>query len=151
MPDIEIDLEDDEDIVRVYTRIPEQPWLFRKLVATDFARIMHAHSGISLLRLKYLSRQQARNWFDTPKLKGLAICKAKALKDLGLRFMAKSAEDPHVSTRCPPCNLNVDYNKLCQTNDKTDCMLDLEAAVSLSKFLSKSVFVVDTPVDAPER
>jgi hypothetical protein len=50
VPDIEIELEDGEDIVRVYTRIPDQPWLFRKLVAADFARIMHAHSGISLLR-----------------------------------------------------------------------------------------------------
>lgn len=84
MPVIEIELEDDEDIVRVYTRIPEQTWLFGKLVAADFARIMHRHSGISLLRLKYLTRQEARNWFETPKLKGLAICKAIALKDLGL-------------------------------------------------------------------
>ncbi len=145
--DIEIQLANDEEIVRVYTRTAEQGFLFRKLVRSDFARNMNVHSGISLLRLgnKYLTRKQALNWFRTKKLKGLAISKAQILKELGCRFFAKSADDPHVSMRCPPCNLEVEYSKLCKSTDGKACMLDLQMKDSLSKTLSK-VFMVDTPI-----
>lgn len=146
MPDTEILLEDDEDIIRVFLRWPDEPWGFSKLRRSDFGRHMSNHSGISMLRLKYLEdRQEALNWFQSDKVKGLAICRAKQLKGLGLRFMAASPTGKHISVRCPLCNLGVDYPILCKPNIGDACCLGLKVTGSLSQKLYK-VFTVDTPV-----
>jgi hypothetical protein len=145
MPESLINLDADEMLVRVFTRNPERPWFFSKLHASDFARVMTAYSGISLLRLKFLTRLEALNWFESKKLKGLAICEAKSLQSLGLRFIAKSTTDPHVSVRCPPCNMSADYPTLCSTTTGSECHFDLHSPMSLSKILSQS-FKIDTPI-----
>lgn len=141
-----IALAPDEDIIRVFLRWPNESWGFAKLRKKDFARQMGNHSGMSMLRLKYLDdRQEALDWFESEKLKGLAICKAKALIDLGLHFMASSETDKHISVRCPPCNLEVNYPTLCKSASGDQCLIDLEAANTLSTQLYK-LFQVDTAV-----
>ena len=150
MPIVEIQLEDDEDIIRVYTRFPdEEAWTFTKLRPKDFARIMGSHSGISLWRLRYCTRQFAMDQLKTRKLTGTAICKAKTLKDLGMRFFGSRMDDPHVSARCAGCNLNVNYQQqeLCQKSDSSDCGFKLEAQTSLCKTLSnKKMFTIDLAI-----
>lgn len=148
MPDFEVALDDDEDIVRIFHRYPTELWAFSKLRAKDFARQMEDHSGITLLRLKYLNhdRHKALDWLKTHKLKGLAICKAVDLKALGLRFMACADDHPHLSTRCRECNLAVNYEKgVCVPLDGLQCSINLKAEVTLSKVLYKR-FKVDTPI-----
>lgn len=87
---------------------------------------------------------------DTDKLKGTALCKAKVLKDFGLRFFAKSQGDPHLSTRCVGCNLNVNYgNELCRKLDDTNCGLKLEKEHSVCKTLTNQKFFrIDLPIAA---
>lgn len=151
MPSIEIDLADDEDIIRVYTRRPDEPWSFKKLRPSDFARIMASHSGISLWRLKYTTREHAMAQLATPKLTGTAICKAKVLKGLGLRFFGKSPQDPHLSTRCPGCDLNINYEQkeICKTLDGSRCTFELHAENSLCATLLKNrIFTIDLPIQA---
>lgn len=144
---VEIELADDEDIIRVYTRRPDEIWAFSKLRASDFARIMAQHSGISLWRLKYSTREEAMAALGTGKLTGTAVCKAKILKDLGLRFFAKNPDNGHISARCVGCNLAVNYPELCSKPDGADCGLKLDAADSVAKALSnKRIFVLDRPV-----
>ena len=151
MPSIEINLDDDEDIIRVYTRRPDEPWSFKKLRSSDFARIMASHSGISLWRLKYTTREHSMAQLGTPRLTGTAICKAKVLKDLGLRFFGKSQQDPHVSTRCPGCDLNVNYEQreICQSLDGSGCAFELHSEKSLCAMLLKNrIFTIDLPIQA---
>jgi len=146
MAAVEIDVGDDEDLIRIYTRYPNQIKIFEKLLPQDFCRNMHAHSGISLWRLKYISHEEAMKGMNAgDKLKGTAITKAKVLKDLGFRFFGKSSDDPHLSVRCPACNLNVNYGKeLCETKDKADCSFNLYAAYSFAKTLSqKDIFQIE--------
>jgi hypothetical protein len=145
---IELLLDDDEDLIRVFTRFPNQTWNFAKIGPKDFARIMASHSGISLWRLKHISREDAMEKLDTPKLKGTAITKAKVLKQHGIRFFGGGPDDPHVSARCPGCNLNIDYGKeLCQKADGSSCSFDLEAEISITKTLAnKRVFSIDRPI-----
>lgn len=151
MPDIEIDLADDEDVIRVYTRRPDEPWSFTKLRPSDFARIMASHSGISLWRLKYTTREYAMARLGTPKLTGTAICKAKVLKSLGMRFFGKSLQDPHVSTRCPGCDLNTNYEQeeLCEKLDGSRCAFEMHAENSMcATLLRNRIFTVDLPIQA---
>lgn len=151
MPAVEINLRDEEDLIRVYTRLPRQTELFRKLLNTDFARIMHSHSGISLWRLDYCTRQHAMAQIDTEKLKGTAIIKAKKLKDLGLRFFGSGPTDPHVSVRCVGCDLNINYRKeLCKKIDGTACGFDLHAEITLCKQLRHpDYFTIDRAIELP--
>lgn len=147
---VEIELDDEEDIIRVYTRWPDQTWALTKLGAKDFARIMATHSGISLWRLKYSTREEAMAALNTQKLTGTAICKGKVLKDLGLRFFAKKPDDGHISARCVGCNLATNYPTLCEKLDGSDCGLKLESEKSLAKTLSnKRIFVIDHPITPP--
>lgn len=148
MAAVELQLEDDEDLIRVFTRYPNQTWAFGKLNPKDFARIMASHSGISLWRLKHITREEAMSKLDTPKLKGTAIVKAKVLKQHGMRFFGGGPDDPHVSARCPGCNLNTNYGKeLCQKVDGSDCGFNVEAEVSMTKTLAnKRVFSLDRAV-----
>lgn len=149
MPDSEIELGDDEDILRVFLRRPDETWGFAKLRKADFARYMEKHSGMSMLRLKFLKdRDEALNWFKSDKLKGLAICKVSDLKALGLRFMAGHADDKHISVRCPPCNLEVNYPTLCKVADGGNCLINLKAEDSMCQKIFK-VFRLDTPVKQP--
>jgi hypothetical protein len=146
MPETEIPLADDEDIIRVFLRRPNEPWGFSKLRKADFARQMSNHSGMSMLRLKYLEdRQEALNWFKSDKLKGLAICKAKQMKGLGLHFMASSPTAKHISVRCPPCDVAVNYPILCKPETGDHCLINRRAPVMLSQQLYE-IFGLDTPV-----
>jgi hypothetical protein len=145
MPDAEISLEDDEVIARVFFRYPNEREMFGQLRSTDFARNMRKHSGISLLRMKYLTTQQAIDWVPSNKLKGLAICKVRQLRQYGLQFMAPGTHHSHVSARCRPCNLLVDYPAVCNASDGRVCDFDIEQAPTLSVSLCAE-FRVDTPV-----
>lgn len=145
MPDAEIALEDDEIIARVYFRYPNEREMFGQLRSTDFARNMRKHSGISLLRMKYLSRQQAIDWVPSNKHKGLAVCEVRRLKQYALKFMAPAADHAHVSTRCSPCNLCVSYPEICRTENERDCQFDIELTPTLSVALCAE-FQVDVPV-----
>lgn len=151
---VEVLLENDEDIIRVYTRYQDdEPWTFKKLRSKDFARIMASHSGISLWRLKYCTPAHAMAQLKTKKLTGTAICKARTLKELGLRFYGSNAEDPHVSARCVGCNLNLNYSghELCQKVDSSDCGFKLEAAKSLcAKLANKKFFKIDLAIKKPD-
>jgi hypothetical protein len=144
MPDTEISLEEDEVIARVFFRYPSEAGKFTLLRARDFARQMGNHSGISLLRLKYVSKQQVLGWVKSKKLKGLAVCEGRRLIQLGLRFMAGAADAPHVSTRCSPCDLCVTYPQLCKASPIGSCLLDIEVTPALPEILSKE-FRVDLP------
>lgn len=146
MPVIEIELRDDEDVIRVYTRYPNEWRAFGQLRAKDFARIMSKHSGISLWRLDHCTREEAMAALKTNKLTGTAICKARVLKELGLRFFANKPDDGHISARCPGCDMNVNYGKeICKTHDEADCGLKLEAESSLAETLSR-VFSIDSAI-----
>lgn len=145
----EIGLADDEDLVRVYTRRPDEPWSFRKLRSSDFARIMASHSGISLWRLKHITSEDAMARLGTAKLTGTAVCKAGALKALGVRFFGKSADDAHVSTRCAGCDLNTNYEQreLCAKLDGSRCGFELHAEDSMCATLLKNgIFTIVIPV-----
>jgi hypothetical protein len=139
----EISLQDGEIIARVFFRYPSEARKFSELRPKDFARQMRNHSGISLLRLKYLSKRQALDWVPTNKLKGLATCESNRLAQLGLVFLGTSAEDPHVSARCSPCDLCANYPVLCRPMEAS-CSLDIETTPNLSEILSK-MFLVDIP------
>lgn len=149
MPATEIDLADDEDLIRVYTRRPDEPWSFKKLRSSDFARIMTSHSGISLWRLKYITREEAMARLGTTKLTGTAICKAGTLKALGVRFFGKSLDDAHVSTRCAGCDLNTNYEQkeLCAKLDGSRYGFELHAENSMCATLLKNgIFTIDSPI-----
>ena len=149
MPATEIELADDEELVRVYTRRPDEPWAFKKLRASDFARVMASHSGISLWRLKYITRENAMAAIGTSKLTGTAIARAKTLKELGLRFFGKSQEDPHASVRCPGCDLNTNYEQreLCKKLDGSRCGFELHAENFMcASLLKNQIFTIDLPI-----
>ena len=147
MPDIEVTPDPDEIIVRVFFRYDNEKDILFKLVGRNFARQMRNHSGISMLRLKYLSRQQAINWVPTArKLKGLAVCSAGRLLAMGFKFVASSTADPHLSARCPPCNMCVNYQELCTTTGGDECTLDLYSEGILCPILAE-LFTIDTPID----
>lgn len=146
MPETEIVLDPEEEIIRVFLRRPNESWGFSKLRKSDFARQMTDHSGISMLRLRHLENTgEALNWFKSKKLKGLAICKAEKLMELGVHFMANSTTAKHISVRCSPCNLCVGYPVLCQPRLGQSCLLDLEARDLFSQELCK-LFVIYTPI-----
>lgn len=150
MPTIEVDLADEEDLIRVYTRRPDEPWSFKKLRSSDFARIMASHSGISLWRLKHITREEAMARLGTAKLTGTAICKVGTLKELGLRFFGKSQDDAHVSARCPGCDLSTNYeqNQLCAKLDGSRCGFELHAENSICATLLKNgIFSIDLPIN----
>ena len=148
MPAVEIELGDDEDIIRVYTRYPNEWRAFSKLLAKDFARIMASHSGISLWRLNYCTRDEAMAALKTRKRTGTAISKAKVLKGLGMGFFGSKSDDAHVSARCLGCDMNINYKKeLCQKLDGTDCGLKLEAEFSMCETLiNKRIFNIDLAI-----
>ncbi len=146
MTAVEIEVGDDEDLIRVYARLPGQTRIFGKLVPSDFARIMHSQSGLSMFRLKFITHEAAIERFGAPhKLKGTAVAKGAVLKGIGFRFFASGLDDPHVSVRCPGCDLNVNYsNELCKKLDKTDCTFSLHAEFSYAKTLtSNKIFKID--------
>lgn len=150
MTAIPITLGANERIVRVYTRFPSQTNSFQTLLATDFARRLGNENGISLLRIGpgLLSPPQALAYVPIfgKKKKGLAGCNQAALQGLGLIFMANSASDPHVTVRCPDCNLNPHPRPIvCAPNPNCSCGLDLLATPCLAQTLS-TLFVVDIPV-----
>lgn len=149
MTAFEINVGDDEDLIRIYTRYPNETRIFGKLLPRDFCRIMHSHSGISLWRLKYITHEVAMDRMSAgEKLKGTALTKASALKGLGFRFFANSEDDPHLSVRCPSCNLNVNYKEeLCQTTDGKDCSFNLYAEYSFAKVLTKNnIFKIERAI-----
>lgn len=146
MTETEIFLDPSEDILRVFLRRPNESWGFSKLRKSDFARQMKDNSGISMLRLRHLENSdEALNWFKSRKLKGLAHCKAEKLMELGVHFIANSTTAKHISVRCSPCNLCVDYPVLCQPQSGQSCLLDLEARDSFSQEFYK-LFVIYTPI-----
>lgn len=139
MAAVEIDVGDDEDLIRVYTRYPNQTGSFGKLLPKDFCRIMQSHSGISLWRLNLISHEGAMDRLNTEKLKGTAVAKAKRLKDLGFKFFAITNDDPHLSVRCPGCNLNVDYGSaLCEQTNGAMCSFNLHAPYSFAATLPRN-------------
>jgi hypothetical protein len=147
MPDIEVEIDDDEDIIRVYTRPDGDTWNLTKLRQSDFARIMASHSGISLWHK--CTDQYAMERMQTTKRKGTAVCKAKDLKELGFRFFAKSADAEHLSARCVGCDFEVDYTKgLCKRTDDAPCGFDIATnESSTSKTLAnKKYFKVRVPI-----
>lgn len=144
-----MDLADEEELIRVYTRRPDEPWSFRKLRSSDFARIMASHSGISLWRLKHITREDAMARLGTAKLTGTAVCKAGALKALGVRFFGTSTDDAHVSTRCAGCDLHTNYEQreLCAKLDGSRCGFELHAENSMCATLLKNgIFTIDMPI-----
>lgn len=145
---VEIDVGDDEDLIRIYTRYPNQTWSFGKLGPKDFCRIMRSHSGISLWRLSLITHEDAMNRMDAgEKLKGTAVTKAKRLKAFGFRFFGNGPNDPHLSVRCPGCNLNIVRGELCEPSDGSACTFDLHAPFSHAKTLSKNdVFKIDRQI-----
>jgi hypothetical protein len=141
---VEIEVDDDEDLIRIFTRFPNQTWSLGKLGPKDFCRIMHSHSGISLWRLNLISHEEAMNRMDAgEKLKGTAVTKAGRLKDLGFRFFGNGPNDPHLSVRCPGCNLSINYSQLCEPSDGSVCSFALHAPTSYAKTLSRNnIFVI---------
>jgi hypothetical protein len=73
MPDIEIEVDDDEDIIRVYHRFESETWGYAKLRKSDFARIMDVHSGLSMWQK--CTDQFAMDKYTTDKKKGTAKIK----------------------------------------------------------------------------
>ncbi len=145
MPGNEIKLGARETLIRVYTRLPSQQSTFQKVLSGDFARNVKSESGITIVRLKDSTKQQAMNIVDTVKLKGLAACKGKALQDLGLRFFADSTRPSIISVRCAPCNLDDGEPLHCEALDFKPCMLDINADYSLPVVLA-GIFKIDTIV-----
>lgn len=150
MPLSQIQIGDDEDIVRIFLRFPSQQGSFRTLLPNDFTRKMDLQSGISLLRVGtgFLTRDQAMAWIKGSKPRGLASCKGKVLKSLGLKFVASSASDPHLSTRCAGCDLNPAQGQapLCTRTDGQACDFKMAAANSLPIILSY-IFTIHTPIE----
>jgi hypothetical protein len=147
MPDIEVEIDDDEDIIRVYTRKDVETWGLAQLRQADFARVMAAHSGLSMWQR--CNDQFAMDRLPTDKRKGTAKIKAKVLKDLGLKFFAQSPTAEHLSVRCVGCNFEVDYEKgLCKRADDTPCGFDIVAnSAPTSKILAnKKRFKVSVPI-----
>lgn len=124
---IEIKLDDNEQLVRIFKRGERETWGFRKLRKIDFVRNMTEHSGISLFRLKYITPTEAMARLITYKKKGLAAVEAKVLKEMGFKFMAEHDLDPHVSMRCSLCNLeptSTEHKILCKTIEGDSCLLE---------------------------
>lgn len=147
MPDFPIDLSEDEVLLRIFHRYPNQLNAFNKLLPGDFLRNMPKHSGISLWRLKYTSRQKVLESYVTEKLKGLAACTVGELKDMNLSYFVSSKASAHVSARCSLCNGASDYPTLCVPN-KGECAFMNNAAFSQSKVLTKR-FRPDTAIKLP--
>lgn len=145
MPGDEVKLTARETLLRVYTRLPSQKPTFQKILSGDFARNIKSESGITLIRYKDATKQQALNTVDTLKLKGLAACKGKALQVLGLRFYANPQRPSIISVRCAPCNLDDGEPRHCEPLDYKPCMFDINADYSLPVVLAQ-LFKVDTIV-----
>lgn len=145
--DIEVVIDDEEDILRVYSRPDTDTWGLSDLRQSDFARLMAKHSGISMWRMKFCGDNPHQYAMDSvpvnpEKRKGTAVCKAKLLKELGLRFFAHSANHAHISARCAGCNFHVDYETgLCKRSDGKACGFDIKSSqFSISKTLSNKKF-----------
>jgi len=145
----EIDLDDDEDLIRVYARYQKQKSTHSEVVVKDFARSMERHSGISVWRLSLRTRTDAINALQVPKnkVKGTLIAKAGLLKKLGIRFV-DSPGNGHIAARCNNCNMETSRDKLCQPVDGKECGLYLEAKESLCVTLSQNCFEIDDAVKA---
>ena len=147
MPDIEIEVDDDEEIIRVYHRFESETWGYAQLRKSDFARIMDGHSGLSMWHK--CTDQFAMDRYTTDKKKGTAKIKAKQLKELGFKFFAKSEDAEHLSLRCDGCDLEVDYSKgLCKRTDGSPCGFDIveNDEPTSTKLANKKYFNVSVPI-----
>lgn len=148
MSELQVEIADDVEIIRVFTRKDSQSWGLDKLNQADFARVMANHSGLSMWR--NLSDEEAMRRLPTDKRKGAARIKAKALKDMGLAFFAQTKTAEHLSVRCVGCNFAVDYSKgLCKQKNDSPCGFDIvESPSPTSKILAKrNFFTITTPIN----
>lgn len=124
MPLQEVQLRDDEQILRVIAR--PRSALRKALIIEpgDFSRRMDYMSGISLWRAR--SREAAKAAWNTTWPKGTLICSARTLKSFGLRFFETGKED-HFTVRCDGCDLNPNQmvTPLCKRTDNQQCALVL--------------------------
>lgn len=127
---VEIELSDDEEVVRVFARRPSEKSKPLQVHGADFARRKN-NSGISLWRAS--SRQEAKERWTTSWPKGTLLCKAGPFKKLGLRFYGNHSGDNHLSTRCDDCDLSPNQfnaRPLCQRKDLSSCLFENQCAIT---------------------
>lgn len=136
MPSVEVDLKPEEEVLRVFFRLPSQEESFDKIQPGDFARRMAKESGISMFRLALITPQEALARVPSKSLRGIAIAKADELQHLGLRFLSTSDTEPHVSVRCAPCKLVPALRPLCSAGNE-NCWMDYAVSLAMLRRIAQ--------------